>query len=108
MRELVEGFYRAYERQDRAALEAAMTEDFAFSSPQDDRIGRAEFFERCYPNPDLIGFDFVRVLETGDEVVVTYEFARKQGGRTRNTEVLRLRDGRIASVECYWGWVVAD
>lgn len=105
-RELVESFYRAYERRDRAALEAAMTDDFTFSSPDDDRIDRAAFFERCYPNPDLVSFDFQRIVEGDGEVVVTYEYGRKQGGRTRNTEVLAVRDGKVASVECYWGWIV--
>jgi ketosteroid isomerase-like protein len=106
--ELVESFYRAYERRDRDALEAALADDFTFSSPYDDRIGKAEFLERCFPNPDLVSFAFKRIVDGGDEVVVTYEYERKQGGRTRNTEVLALRDGRIASAEVYFGWVVSD
>ena len=108
VRELVESFYRAYQHQDRATLEAAMTEDFTFSSPNDDRIDRAAFFARCYPNPDLVAFRFERIVEGDGEVIVTYEYPRRQGGRTRNTEVLGLRAGQIASVEVYWGWVVAD
>lgn len=39
--------YRAYEPGDRALLERCLSEDFTFSSPVDDRIDRATYFERC-------------------------------------------------------------
>ena len=37
-------------------------------------------------------FEFVRLIETGDEVIVTYEMTRCDGGRGRNTEILTFDD----------------
>ncbi len=50
-------------------------------------------------------FDFVRLIESGDEVVVTYETDTSGGGRGRNTEVLTFDDeDRIVRTEVYFGW----
>jgi ketosteroid isomerase-like protein len=38
--EVVRRCYRAYETKDRAALEPLIAEDFTFTSPWDDHIGR--------------------------------------------------------------------
>jgi hypothetical protein len=51
------------------------------------------------------GFDFVRAIEDGDEVVVTYESRRPDGTSTRSTEVMTIDDdGVIHRVEVYFGW----
>jgi hypothetical protein len=49
--------------------------------------------------------DVVRLIESGDEVVVTYESDTPGGGRGRNTEVFTFDDeDRITRVEVYFGW----
>jgi len=42
--------YQAYIDGDRAAIEPLIAEDFTFTSPRDNRIDRATYFERCWPN----------------------------------------------------------
>ena len=97
--------YRAFESGDRAAAEAILTDDFTFHSPADPALDRDGYFERCWPNADLIdSFDFVRLAEIGDEVVVTYESTKTDGSRFRNTEVLAFRGGLICRAEVYFGW----
>ena len=97
--------YQAYVDKDRAAMEALVADDFHFTSPLDNRIDRAAYFDRCWPNNGAIeDFEFIRVVANGDEVVVTYEARNNDGRRFRNTEVLTLRDGRIVEVEVYFGW----
>ena len=55
-------------------MEDALAKDFRFSSPQDDRIDRNAYFERCWPNAGRIqSFDFEDVAESGDHVFVRYE-----------------------------------
>ncbi len=51
---LVHGFYAAFFAQDREAAEKLMSPGFTFSSPLDDRIGKAELLERCWPNADQL------------------------------------------------------
>jgi hypothetical protein len=45
------------------------------------------------------------MVEYGEQVFVTYEGQSKQA-RFRNTEILTVRDGRIATIEVYFGWNV--
>jgi hypothetical protein len=37
---------------------------------------------------------------------VTYEMRKLNGDKGRNTEILRIRNNKIASVEVYFGWDV--
>jgi hypothetical protein len=72
-------------------------------------IDRARYFERCWPNADLIeAFEFVRLLELGDEVIVTYESTKTDGSRFRNTEVLTFEGDRIRTIEVYFGWTLGE
>jgi ketosteroid isomerase-like protein len=101
--------YRAYETGDRNLIESLLTPDFRFSSPPDPLLDRTEYFERCWPNANSIeSYEFVRVVEDGDEVIVTYESTKSDGGRFRNTEVLTFRGDQICRAEVYFGWDVPD
>jgi len=103
--ELARQCYGAYESGDRSVLEERLADDFTFYSPPDPGIDRATYFERCWPNAELIeAFEFKRLVEVGDEVVVTYEATRTDGSRFRNTEVLTFDGARIRKVEVYFGW----
>jgi ketosteroid isomerase-like protein len=97
--------YGAYESGDRRIMEELLTDDFTFYSPPDPGIDRAAYFERCWPNAELIeSFEFKRLLEAGDEVVVTYESTKTDGKRFRNTEVLTFEGDKICRAEVYFGW----
>ena len=99
--------YGAYESGDRSVVEALLSDDFTFYSPPDPGIDRATYFERCWLNADLIeSFDFKRLVEIGDEVVVTYESTKTDGNRFRNTEVLTFDGDKICKAEVYFGWDV--
>jgi ketosteroid isomerase-like protein len=103
--QLARDAYHAYETGDRSVLEELLSEDFTFFSPPDPGIDRETYFERCWPNAELIeSFEFKRLVESGDEVIVTYESRKTDGGRFRNTEVLRFEGGKICRTEVYFGW----
>lgn len=102
---IARGIFEAYVTGDRAHIDNALTEDFTFTSPLDNRIDRETYFRRCWPNHERIsGFAFIRVVPAGDEVFVTYEGEAEAGRRFRNTEVLTLRDGKVSQAEVYFGW----
>ena len=97
--------YRAYESGDRSLVEKHLADDYTFFSPADVGIDRATYFERCWPNATLIeSYEFKRLVEVGDEVVVTYESRKTDGRRFRNTEVLTFEGDRISQAEVYFGW----
>jgi hypothetical protein len=92
---------------DRPAIEELIAEDFHFTSPLDNRLDRATYFRRCWPNSKTIErFDFIHLVTDGDRVVVTYEGRNTDGHRFRNTEILTIRDRHIVDVEVYFGWSV--
>ena len=103
--QLARDAYGAYESGDRRVVEELLTEDFTFYSPADVGIDRPTYFERCWPNSERIeSFEFKRLVEAGDEVVVTYESERTDGSRFRNTEVLTFEGDKICRTEVYFGW----
>jgi ketosteroid isomerase-like protein len=103
--QLVRDAYGAYESGDRELIERLLADDFTFFSPPDPGIDRATYFERCWPNAELIeAYEFTRLVEAGDEVVVTYEARKTDGRRFRNTEVFTFDGDKIRMVEVYFGW----
>ena len=45
------------------------------------------------------------MIESGDEVVVTYESDISRGGRGRNTEIITFNaEDKIVRTEVYFGW----
>jgi hypothetical protein len=104
--ELAKDTYRAFSTGDRELIEELIGEEFTFHSPADEQgLDRAGYFERCWPGAGtLTEFDFVRLIENGDEVVVTYEATRADGSRFRNTEVLGYDGDKQVSAEVYFGW----
>jgi ketosteroid isomerase-like protein len=103
--QLVRDSYAAFQSDDRDAIERLLGDDFAFFSPPDPGLDRSGFFERCWPHAGGIeSFEFERLVEVGDEVLVTYEATRTDGSRFRNTEVFGFDGDRIARQEVYFGW----
>jgi ketosteroid isomerase-like protein len=102
---IVETAFRHYRSQDRAAAFPLYADDFTFTSPQDDHIDKAAFFERCFPTADR--FREQRLLHVvpadGDLVLVHYEYELTTGGRYRNVEAITVRDGLIRDVRVFFG-----
>jgi ketosteroid isomerase-like protein len=97
--------YEAYVNKDRAAIEALIAQDFHFTSPLDNRIDRATYFARCWPNSEQIAsFRFINLVADANQAFVTYEGRTKDEHAFRNTEILTIRDAQIVNVEVYFGW----
>ncbi|MCG6856481.1 MAG: nuclear transport factor 2 family protein [Salaquimonas sp.] len=97
--------YLAYVERDRDAIERLIADDFHFTSPLDNRLDRESYFERCWPNSEVIeNFDFIHLVGEGERVFVTYEGESVGGQRFRNTEILTMRNGQIVEAEVYFGW----
>ncbi len=104
--DIARAVYQAYVAKDRSSAEALIAPDFHFTSPLDNRIDRAVYFARCWPNSEHFeSFKLVHpVITDGNRVVVTYECTTLTGKRFRNTEVLTVRDGQLIEAEVYFGW----
>jgi ketosteroid isomerase-like protein len=97
--------YGAYESGDREMVEKHLAEDFSFYSPADVGIDLSAYWMRCWPNAQMItAFEFKRIIDCGEEIVVTYEATKADGKRFRNTEILTFEDEKIVLAEVYFGW----
>ena len=102
---VVRALFAAYLAQDRAAAERLVGDDLVFTSPQDDRIDRAAYFERCFPTASRVRHqELCEVAPTGgDGVFVMYEYELVSGGRHRNSELITVRDGQVHEVQVFFG-----
>jgi ketosteroid isomerase-like protein len=96
---------KAYVDKDRAALEALLDKNFHFTSPIDNALDRATYFEVCWPNSAAMSrFDDVHEIEDGERAFIVYEAATSSGKRFRNCELYTVRGGKLVSTEVYFGW----
>ena len=47
---------------------------------------------------------FIRLIESGDEVVVTYEAEKPNGSKGVNIEILTFDRDELRRAEVYFGW----
>jgi hypothetical protein len=52
--DIVRACMESYIAQDRDTALRLIADDYAFTSPQDDHIGREAFFERCFPTTERL------------------------------------------------------
>jgi hypothetical protein len=105
-KQIVHDSYGAFAAGERSFFEERLSDDFLFSAPPDPALDRDGYFERCWPGAGRgQRFDFVRLIESGDEVVVTYESNISGGRWGRNTEIITFDDDdKITRTEVYFGW----
>lgn len=105
----IRAIFAAYLANDRQAIEAALTDDFRFTSPYDDAIDRATYFERCWKNSGWIArHELERIFVQGDEAFVTYKCTAKDGNRFRNTEFFVFAGDKVRSIDVYFGATYRD
>jgi ketosteroid isomerase-like protein len=102
--DLVRRCYEAYQTKQRDVIEQLLAEDFVFSSPLDNRIDRASYFARCWPNSVTTKrFTILQLFVEGDEAFARYELETTAGKIFRNTEFFRSRGDKIVEVDVYFG-----
>jgi ketosteroid isomerase-like protein len=107
--DLIRALFAAYRANDRASVENSFTEDFRFTSPYDDRIDKATYFERCWRVSDWIERQQLeKIFVEGDEAFATYQVVTKDGKRFRNTEFFVFDGERIKRIDVYFGATYKD
>ena len=104
--EIVRKWYRAWVEKDDGQFESMMTDNFTFTSPAgDDHISRSTFKTQCWDTQAKLieRSDLERVITSGNEAFVKYLCHTTNGKSFRNVEYLRLRDGKVEALECYFG-----
>jgi ketosteroid isomerase-like protein len=104
--QVVRKWYAAWEKKDLATFNLLLADDFAFTSAAgDDHISKAAFKTQCWDTQvDFIQhFDLERITTGDDDAFVKYLCHTKNGKSFRNVEYLRIKGGKLESIECYFG-----
>ena len=103
--DLIHNCFAAYKNRDRGVLEKAFAEDFTFTSPYDDHISKAEYFQRCWPvgSSGQMSNEIERIFEHDNAAFVTYRCAIEKGETFRNTEFFVFEGERVKSIDVYFG-----
>jgi ketosteroid isomerase-like protein len=107
--QIIRTCFAAYKARDRQAVEDLFTDDFRFTSPYDDEIDKAAYFERCWPHSVRIRAHVLeRIFEDGDEAFVTYKCTMDDGEEFRNTEFFRFDGDNVRRIDVYFGATYKD
>ena len=104
--ELIRKWYTAWKDKDFATFNDMLADNFTFSSAAgDDHISKSTFKARCWETQiDFIQhFDLERITTGADDAFVKYLCHTKNGKSFRNVEYLRIKNGKLESIECYFG-----
>jgi len=104
--EIVRKWYAAWDKKDLATFDLLLADDFTFTSAAgDDHISKSTFKTQCWDTQvDFIEhFDLERITSAADDAFVKYLCHTRNGKSFRNVEYLRIRNGKLVSIECYFG-----
>ncbi len=102
--DLIRRYYAAFLAKDKKTLEEGFSDDFTFTSPRDNHIDKATFFERCLPGSDAFQTQQIeKLFVNGNEAFVRYHAVLKDGTTFRNTEYIKMEGNKIREVEVYFG-----
>jgi ketosteroid isomerase-like protein len=108
--EIIRRLFDAYRMKTRAVAENLLADDFTFTSPYDDRIGKADYFARCWPaSLEYIHSNTLeQICEAGDTAFVLYKCVTVDGREFRNAEHFTFRDGKVSAINVYFGATYKD
>jgi ketosteroid isomerase-like protein len=104
--EVVRKWYAAWEQQDWGPVDSLLADNFTFSSAAgDDHISKSAFKEQCWKTQInfIKHFDLERINTGAEDAFVKYLCHTKDGKSFRNVEYLRIKNGKLQSIECYFG-----
>ncbi len=104
--QVVRKWYAAWETKDWRPVDRLLADSFTFTSAAgDDHISKSAFKKQCWETQiDFIRhFDLEQIATGADDAFVKYLCHTKDGKSFRNVEYLRIKNGKLESIECYFG-----
>jgi ketosteroid isomerase-like protein len=101
---IVKSWYTAWQKNDWNLMTQILADGFTFSSPLDDHIKINVVKERCWPNAGKIKtVEVQQLVMNGDAVFVIANGYTTSGKLIRNCDYFKIKDGKIAAYECFFG-----
>jgi ketosteroid isomerase-like protein len=104
--EIIRKWYAAWTNKDLDTFNALLADNFTFTSAAgDDHISKSTFKTQCWDTQiNFIGhFDLERMTTGPEDAFVKYLCHTTNGKSFRNVEYLRIKNGKLESIECYFG-----
>ena len=104
--ELIRKWYGAWVQKDLGTFNMLLADNFTFTSAAgDDHISKSTFKTQCWDTQInfIKDFELERITTGTDDAFVKYLCHTVNGKSLRNVEYLRIKDGKLVSIECYFG-----
>lgn len=102
----VRKYYKLWETEDWAPFDTLLANDFTFTSANDDdHISKSAFKTQCWETQKdhIQRFDLLQLFGSGNAAFVMYDGFTKKNQKFRNVEFVQVREGKIESIDCYFG-----
>ena len=102
---LIRTYLAGFEKKDWNMVANQFADDFTFTSPAgDDHISKAAYKDKCWPtNQYFKKVEFSKIIVQGKCAFAIYNITTTDNKIVRNTEYYTFKDGKIASIECFFG-----
>lgn len=102
---IIKTYLGGYEKKDWNMTSSQLADGFTFTSPnQDDHIPIVVYKERCWPQSQHFKkLEFSQIIASGDYAFAIYTITTTEGKVIRNTDYYTFSNGKILSVECFFG-----
>jgi hypothetical protein len=101
----IKAYYSGWEKKDWNMVASQLADGFTFTSPNgDDHITISKFKERCWGQAQHIKeVEFEKIIADGNSALIVYNIHTTDNKTIRNAEYYTFSDGKIKSVECFFG-----
>ena len=102
---IIRDYFLGYEKKDWNMVASQLTDDFTFTSPAgDDRISIAAYKEKCFQTSQFVKkVEFSKIIAQDSCAFAIYNITTTDNKLIRNTEYYTFTNGKIKSIECFFG-----
>ena len=102
---IIKTYFSGYVNKDSILTFSQLAESFTFTSPApDDHIPLAVYKKRCWPQSKYIkSVHFITIMQDGNHAFALYDGTTTDNKVIRNTEYYTFSNGKITSIECFFG-----
>jgi len=102
---IIKTYFLGYENKDWGITSGQLADGFTFTSPApDDHIPLEVYKQRCWPQSKFIKkIDFIIIVQDGNHAFALYNGTTTDNKVIRNAEYYTFSNGKIKSIECFFG-----
>jgi len=102
---IIRTYFSGYEKKDWSIVSSQLADGFTFTSPApDDHIPLATYKERCWGQSNHFKkVEFSKIIANGNSAFAIYNITTTDNKVIRNTEYYTFSNGKIKSIECFFG-----